>query len=145
MATQAGFVAFLRGMAGIQAINLPECNPAVADAYCYAIDIVSLQIRQASRHLYDLAVYNLATDYLINWAPDPVGQTYFSDLRKNYKITAFVAGVISSTSDEGTAESMVVPDSFKNFLIGDLQLLKTPFGQAYLGIAQKVGSLWGVT
>lgn len=149
MATLAGFTAFLRGVAGIEQINLPNSSPAIPMAYIYAKEIVSLQIEQVSCPLYDLAVYNLATDYLINWAPDPIAggcsPGFFTKLRESYKITAFVAGVIASASDESTAETLVVPESFKNFLLGDLENLKTPFGRAYLAIAQRVGSLWGLT
>lgn len=149
MSTLAGFTAFLRGVAGIEQINLPSSSPAIPMAYVYAKEIVSLQIEQASCPLYDLAVYNLATDYLINWAPDPIAggccPGFFTKLRESYKITAFVPGVVSATADEGTSSSFVVPEAFKNFLLGDLQNLKTDFGRQYLAIAQRVGSLWGLT
>jgi len=145
MATLAGFTAFLRNVACISTVDLSDCSPAIVSAYDYANEIVSLQIQQASSTMYDLALYNLATDYLINWAPDQKGQTYFAEIRQEYKITAFTAGVIQATADEGTSESMLVPDFFKQLTLADLQNLKTPFGRAYLAIAQRAGSLWGLS
>lgn len=148
MATLAGFTAFLRNIVGITTLNLPDCSPVIPFAYEISIATVNLAIRQASCIIYDTAVYNLATDTLINYAPDQVGQSppkFFEDLRESYSINAFVAGVISSTSDQATGETMLVPDFFKGLTFSDLAELKTPYGRAYLAIAQKYGTLWGLT
>jgi len=147
MADQAGFLNFIRTYAQIPTAALPDNSPYITDAYNAAIDVVNDYIASVSSTMYDNAVYNYGTDYLLNWAPDQSGQTYFADVRSknNLNLTGFAAGVIESASDEGTSESLHVPESFDNLMIGDLQLLKTPYGRAYLAIAQKFGPLWGLT
>lgn len=145
--TREGFLKFLRCLVGIPTTALPDCSEAVTAAFCNALDIVNLQIAQASPRQYQEAVYNLATDYLITWAPDQTGQKFFTKLRgkMGFNVTAFTAGVIQSTADESTSESMVVPDFFKQLTLADLQALKTPYGRAYLAIAQRAGTLWGIS
>jgi hypothetical protein len=145
--TREGFLKFLRCLVGIPTTALPDCSEAVTAAFCNALEIVNLQISQASPLLYREAVYNLATDYLITWAPDYQGSKFFAELRgkDGYNITAFTAGVIQATADEGTSESMLVPDFFKQLTLADLQNLKTPYGRAYLAIAQRAGTLWGLS
>lgn len=92
--------------------------------------------------IYTLAVYNLAGDNVINYAPDiaaPPNNTYFADLRKSFDTNGFVSGVIQSASDESTSESMVVQEAAKNFTLANLQNLKTPWGRTYLAFAQSYG------
>lgn len=71
--------------------------------------------------------------------------TFFAELRAKWGINSFVPGVVQSSSDENTAESLLVPDAFKGFTLGDLQNLKTPWGRQYLAYAQRCGPLWGLT
>lgn len=145
MADQAGFLAFVRTTAGIDATALPDASPAITDAYTYATEVTNLFIECVSQAIYDLAVYNLGTDYLLNWAPDSPPSTYFTDARAAMGLNSFVAGVVSSSSDESTSEALMVPDVFKNISLSDLQNLRTPFGRQYLAIAMKFGTLWGIT
>lgn len=145
MADQAGFLAFVRGVAGIDAAALPDASPAISAAYTYAIEVTNLFIAVLSTPIYDLAVYNLGTDYLLNWAPDNPPSTFFTDAREAMGLNSFVAGVVSSSADESTSEALLVPDAFKNFTLSDLQNLRTPYGRAYLAIAMKFGTLWGIT
>lgn len=71
---------------------------------------------------------------------------YFTDLRKQLKINSFVPGVVSNTSDLTTSVGLVVPDFFKTLTLEQMDLMKTPFGRAYLMIAQKYGpTVWGLT
>jgi len=71
---------------------------------------------------------------------------YFVDLRKQLKINSFVPGVVSNTSDLTTSVGLVVPDFFKTLTLEQMDLMKTPFGRAYLMIAQKYGpTVWGLT
>jgi hypothetical protein len=71
---------------------------------------------------------------------------YFAKARKAFKLNTFVPGVVSSTSDLSTSVGLDNPDFFKNLTLDQLQLLKTPWGQRYLSIAQKYGpSVWGLT
>jgi len=99
--------------------------------------------------LYTLAVYNLATALLFQITPDQEGQTYFADARSakpstnfpggGFGINAFALGPVQAASDEGTSSTLKIPDWAAMLTIGDLQLLQTPWGRAYLAYAQKFG------
>ena len=137
----------------------------VTYAYDYAIQWVTQQLQcvpgiQGAWNMYAFAVYNLAADRLINFAEDqpndpivpntvspanPNGLQYWAWLRSKYDVLDFFPGVIQSTSDEGTSASYVVPEQFNTFSVADLQNLKTPFGRTYLGIAQSIGTVWGLS
>jgi hypothetical protein len=41
--------------------------------------------------------------------------------------------------------SLNVPKNLQDLTIMDLGLLKTPWGQAYLAIAEQFGTIWGLT
>lgn len=155
--SQAGFVAFLRGVVAISVGVLPDDSPVIPLAYKFAVDVVNLQLAATSCDFYGLAVYNLGTDFVINYAPDVTdappyvnpankdGLPYFAFFRQLYKVYDFTPGVVQSTSDEGTSVGLLVQKAAENFTLDDLQRLKTPFGRRYLQIAQKVGTLWGLT
>ena len=130
---------------GITTTVLPSDSPVIPMSFNVAVALVNTQLRQANCELYTLAVYNLAGDRLLNFAQDQVGQTFFADQRQQFGLNNFTAGVISSTGDEGTNESMVTPEVMNNLSFLDLQTLKTPYGRTYLGLAQSVGSLWGLS
>jgi hypothetical protein len=87
----------------------------------------------------------LATDNLINFAQDQAGQCYFVDLRASFKINSFVPGVITESHDESTGQSLLNPEFMKNMTMSNLQMLKTPYGRNYMGLAQSYGTLWGST
>jgi hypothetical protein len=144
MATKAGFLAFLRA-AGFTTVVLPDASTDIDTALALSLEIVYLGILDASPLYYDQAVYNLATSNLIELAQDQTGQTFFSALRTKFNILNFVPGLISSTADENTSESLLNPEFMKKLTIADLQYLKTPYGRAYLAIAQRIGSVWGMT
>jgi hypothetical protein len=143
--TQAGFLAFIRNEMGITTTQLPDNSPSITVAYGVALDIVSDWLVGLGVYPYMLAVYNLAGDRLINYAPDQTGQTFFADARAAYKINSFTAGVIQSAGDQGTSESMLTPEFAKGLTLMDLQNLKTPYGRTYLQFAQSTGTLWGLT
>ncbi len=124
---------------GITTTYLPDNSPYIQWTLTIAQDVV-INVDQMPPILYVLAVYNYALARLIAICPDQTGQTFFADLRTKYGILNFIGGVISSSSDEGTSESITVLDSLKDLQIGQLQLLKTPYGQYYLDYAQAYGS-----
>lgn len=145
---------------GISTSNLPDSSPVIPMALSVALAIVSPSLCVAGYlpgvpgtvqiSIYVLAVYNLAGDNLINYAPDPSSPpgdlNYFSLLRTSFNTNAFVSGVIQSSGDEGTNNSMVVQEAAKNFTLGDLQNLKTPWGRQYLAFAQMYGpSIVGIS
>lgn len=142
----AGFLLFLRNVVDFSTTVLPDADPQIEYSYEVAKATVNHFLRCLPRIMYHTAVYNLATDILINVAHDQSGLDFFRDLRKSMGLTQFVAGVISSASDQGTAEALRVPIGFNNLTIADLSNLKTPYGRVYLGIAQSFGpSLWGIS
>jgi hypothetical protein len=160
--TVDGFLQFVYGFMQITPAQLPPTSPVVFFAFHSARETVNGFIRCAVPFLYHQAVYNLAADILINYAPD-IGDAFgnpppfygtigkdrlpvFAYLRRKFNVNGFVSGVISSASDEGTSESMVVPDSLAQLSLSDLQNMKTPWGRRYLSIAQKWGpTLFGIT
>jgi hypothetical protein len=145
--TEADYLAnFLRTTVGISTAALPDSNVAIDTSYNLALETVNPLINAVSPVLYVQAVYNLAVDILYNIAQDTGSSTYFTDARKTWNIFGFVAGVVSTASDNGTGDSLVVPDSLSQLTLADLQNLKTPWGRAYLAIAQKWGpDLFGIS
>lgn len=153
--TLAGFVAWLRGYAGITTAILPDNSPYIGWAYTLALDwtnqdlcIVGTMV-QGYPTVYALAVYNLGGHILITQCPDqpnaaPIDGSkpplpYFAFARQQWGINSFVSGVIQSTNDNGTGNSMVVPDAFKGLTIANLDQLKSPYGRQYLAFAQSMG------
>ena len=130
--TLAGFTSFIYNVVHIPPASLPTDSPAINDAYCAALEVVNCVILQVSPQQYTIAVYNLGTSNLINYAPDvtapnPVpymGNTtgYFAFWRDKFKILSYVPGTIQATNDETTGDSFVVPDQAQQFTLGDLEL-----------------------
>lgn len=151
--TQAGFTTFIRNVMGINATILPDDDPVIPAALTISEEIVNQVLACLSPILYTLAVYNLGADGIINYAQDqPDAPVYKNDLpffaymRSSMNINGFVGGVIQSSGDEGTNESMVVPEAMKNFTMANLQQLKTPWGRAYMSIAQSYGpNVWALS
>jgi hypothetical protein len=153
--TAAGFLVFIRQQMGISTAVLPDTSPYVGWAFNVAVEIVNLQLDCISPLIYGLAVYNLAADNLINYAQDLPGApiidgsqppaAFFQALRQSWDITGFVPGVITSSADVSTSESLLVPDFMKGLTLADLQNLKTPYGRQYLAFAQRIGTNWGLS
>jgi hypothetical protein len=158
--TLAGFQAFVTGVMRVPEAALDPDDPAVAWCFDFAVQWVNAGLCSVPGlpgvwTLYAQAVYNLAADTLINAAQDGVGSPpiktaegdlpYWQATRLNLQINNFVAGVVQSASDEGTSTGFLVPSSFGDYTIANLQNLKTPYGRAYLGIAQSWGTVWGLS
>lgn len=158
--TLAGFLAFVRVVMKIDAKHFPDDSPFLRYAFANALAIVNpalaavclpqtdaagVSLNSGGWTVYVEAVYNLAADNLINYAPDQPGYSYFSRLRKKLNITGFVSGVVQSSGDEGTSVGLIVQEAAKDFTLMNLQQLKTPYGRAYLGMAQSYGpTTWGL-
>jgi hypothetical protein len=154
----AGFIAFIRDQMQIDPTNLPDSSPSIQFSLDLAVAVVNQQLAcvpigvQPGLTAYDLAVYNLAADNIINFAVDvpgggvdSEGRGFFESLRVRWGIGQFQAGVVQSSSDQGTSVSLLVQDYASTFTLSDLQNLKTPYGRAYLALAQRTGTLWGVS
>lgn len=164
MATQptlAGFNSFVTKVMGIKPVDLPAnsvwrgyafanalaiVNPALRAVAIPQQDSSGAQLNNGGWSIYALAVYNLAADNLINYAPDQQGRTFFADIRKALNITGFVSGVVQSSGDDGSSVSVVVQEAAKAFTLADIQNLKTSYGRTYLGLAQAYGpATWGMS
>lgn len=153
--TEAGFQDWVYGVMGVPVEYLPSDSPSIGYAYNTAVATVNMMLECVPGPLYLIAVYNLAGHYLATWAPDVPGLVYitvenvnygfFQYIRKQNNMLGFTTGTVSSSSDEGTSASMVVPHQANNLTIGQLQLTTTVWGRTYLGIAQSVGTNWGVS
>lgn len=150
--TLSGFQTWATTYAGITSTILPYNDPSWNDAFTYAQDIVNPAIQTVSPIQFTLATYNLATDYLLNWGQDqtPVivfanSMPFFEYYRQQFNLTGFNSGVVTASSSETTSVGVQVPEQFARLTLGDLQLTKTPFGRAYLAIAQKIGYATGLT
>jgi hypothetical protein len=156
MVTLAGFLAFIRGNMGISTTDLPDNAPVILMALAISEETVNPALRAVRSpafsslgytgpNIYELAVYNLGGDNIINFAPDQPDSTFFAVARTGYGCNSFVAGVIASSADETTSESLVVPDFMKQLTLSNLQQLKTPWGRQYLAFAQDYGNIWGIS
>ena len=152
--TLAGFGWFITNIMGINAIYLPVDAPVIGWSLAVALDIVNPALRGIGNcvpglpatNIYTVAVYNLAGSTLVNLAPDEEGRTYFAKLREKLGIDEFTPGVVSSTGDSSTSESLLNPDFMKGLTLANLAQLKDPWGRAYLQIAQRAGpTIWGLS
>jgi hypothetical protein len=136
---------FLTTIAQVPSSALPANSPYLPWALSYAEEQTLLVLYAIGQDYYCFAVYLLATSFLINWCPDQSGQTYFTDLRDTWNLTGFVGGTVQSSADESTSESLLAPDFLKGLTLGQLQLLKDPFGRQYLSMLQDNGPIWGIS
>lgn len=168
--TLAGFLLFLRNVVGIPTTVLPDNSIYIGWAFAVASAIVNPQLQGipiptadstgaqltggVSYSIYSQAVFFLGADNIFNYAQDLPNAPkidggdlpYFQFYRKTWNINGFVSGVIQSSSDQGTSQSLVVQEAAKAFTLANLQNLKTPYGRTYLGLAQSYGpSTWGIT
>ena len=152
--TLGGFILFIRDGMGISSTVLPDGAWAINFCYELSLLVVNQWLNCAIPQLYTQAVYNLAGDNLFTYGTDlpdappiPGSESpFFEFYRSKFNINGFVSGVISSASDESTSEGMVVGDWASKVTLQDLQTLKTPYGRAYMAIAQQAGdAIWGLT
>lgn len=74
-----------------------------------------------------------------------LSQTWFFRARQTFKLNQFVPGLVASAGDQGTSVGIVNPEWTKNIDMASLDYAKTPWGRQYLALAQRFGSLWGLT
>ena len=144
--TLAGFTAWVYSDMQIPVSALPADSKYLSWAFDLAIGMVNTAL-QCNPLVYQMAVYNLGGDNLINFAIDPPGQAQvFSEYRKTYGIGKFAAGVVASSGDNGTSSALVVPDGLRDLTLQNLMNLKTPWGRQYLAFAQAFGpTVWGMS
>lgn len=135
-----GYTVFLRSI-GVLSDYLPDDSPWIEDTFVTARDTMNPDLFLASVHIATNALYNLAADRLFNFATDQSGQVFFKEKRSEFGLTerGFLPGVIAGAGDSGTSASLLNQEFMQHLTIGDLQTLKTPYGRAYLSLAQAYG------
>lgn len=88
---------------------------------------------------YVLACYQGGFHYLISIAQDQPGQTLFEGLRKQYNLLTFVAGAVTSSSDQGTSQTLSGSKGLEDLSLLGMDMLKTPWGQRWLQYQQAYG------
>lgn len=144
--TLAGFQWFITNIMGVTTTELPMSAPVIEFAFNLAKQVVWNPGFRLPESIYDTMVYNLAANYLIYYAPDQAGDPAhtWSMLRNKLHLNSFVGGLVSSASDQGTADGLMIPKSLEGLTLGNLAMLKTPYGQRYLELAQSLGNVWGI-
>lgn len=145
MPTRQGFLDFIRDAMQIDDQYLDDSSIYIDMSFDLAVELVYLPLSNISPLLYTMAVYNLAASNLIEMTLDQNGETFFTDLRKSLNLDSFSIGIVQSASDESTSTGLELPDFVKNLTLADTQYLKTPWGRQYLQIAQRLGTLWGLS
>ena len=159
--TVSGFIWFIQSIMGISSSVLPTTAPVIQWSFDLAVSIANQQLQAIPigsppySSIYNAAVYNLAGDFLIQYAPDvpdaPIvpgsnpPAPFFQNQRQSLGINTFVGGVIQSTGDQGTNQSMVVPDFAQGLTMMNLSQVKTVWGRTYLSLAQGAGTMWGIS
>jgi hypothetical protein len=146
--TAEGYLAFLRESVGIGPEYLADDSLWVQATYAMAIATVNNALIYADygNSIYAMAVYNYGADRLLNLANDAPGQCFFRDQRQSLGLHSFSAGLVVSSADQGTSQSLEIINAAKSMTLTDLQMMKTPYGRAYLDYAQNYGgNIWGLT
>ena len=118
-------------------------QPIAAVSLAIALRTVNQALNAIDAATYTLAVYNLAADRLINFAPDQPSQTFFRDLRAKFRLDQVSVGAVGNASDQGTSAAVLNPDWMKKMTLRDLQTLKTPYGRDYMAMVMDYGpNVW---
>lgn len=142
-ATQLTFAALTQAPAPGDAYVIAQ--PIAATSLAIAQRTVNSALNAADPATYTLAVYNLAADRLLNFAPDQSGQTFFKDLRTALRLGEPALGVVSSSSDESTSSAVLNPEWMRRMTLRDLQTLKTEYGRNYMSMAMDYGpNIWAL-
>lgn len=95
---------------------------------------------------YVEAVYNLAAHRVVYLAKDTPPQTYFRDMRRDYRMGDLSVGVVSSASNHSSSVGQINPKNLQELTLNEISLMKTFWGLRYLEIAQSFGSeVFGVS
>lgn len=138
------FMLFLQDSMEIPPSAIPASNTWPQYALNRALNLV-LSIPTVSALEYTLAVYNCAGHIFLRITPDNPNICYLKEVRAQFALLKFVAGVIESTSDESTSSSAAVPEGLRNLTVGDLNFILTPWGREYLSFQQDFGDIAGLS
>ena len=125
---------------GVPSADLPTTSDYLQWAFDWGVNITLLPPADMPAILYVLACYNIGMHQLLKIAQDVSGQSFFTQQRAAFSLLGFTAGVIGSSGDQGTADSLVTSEYFKGLTLSALDALKTPWGREYLDYSQQYGS-----
>ena len=140
-----GFIAWAQAVMGIPTTAMSPTDPGWNYAYVVALDIVPRDFAATVPDIYTLTVYNWAGSQLLQFQQDYLGQTYFAQLRTQFGINNFVAGVVNAAGDVSTHEALSVGHGLRDLSLLDLQRIKDPYGRVALSYMQQLGTLWGLS
>jgi len=143
--TLEGFIAWAQAVMGIPTTAMSPDDPGWNYAFSIAKDIVPTDFAYQVPDIYTLTVYNWAGSQLLQFQQDIRGQTYFAQLRKDFGINNFVAGVVNAAGDVSTHEALSIGHGLRDLSLLDLQRIKDPYGRVALSYMQQLGTLWGLT
>jgi hypothetical protein len=147
--TIEGFTAWVQAVMGVTTGDMPDPT-TLQVAFDQALNLAYLGLagvpsQATSMSVYAQAVYNLGGHYLVEFAVDNPNSTFWSDLRNKFGIYNFTPGLTNQAHDQGTGEGLYILPIFAGMTMLGLQLLKTPWGRAYLAFAGSWGPIWGLT
>lgn len=144
----ADYTTFVQTSVGIPTSALPSNSPWLGYAFNQGVAMTAY-VPTVTAIEYVLAVYNCAAHIQISITPDQTGQTYFQTLRGNgtggFNIIGVPTGFLNASADQGTSQSMVVPESLQTLSLLDLDFMRTPWGRWWIEYGQDFGPVWGLT
>jgi hypothetical protein len=147
--TLEGFQSWVEAIMAVPEAAMPDCA-TLQIAYDGAINLCYIELRNVpsqstSMSIYAQSVYNLGGALLVEFAADVPGSTFWSDLRTKLGLNNFTPGLINQAHDQGTGEGTYIIKQLEGLTLFGLQLLKTPWGRAYMMIVGQWGPIWGLT
>lgn len=94
---------------------------------------------------YTLACYNCAGHILLGILPEQPGSPLLPEVRKRLGYYSGNFGIIQSAADQGTSDSLAIPDALKELTLEDLGFVQTVWGRKYLSYNQSFGGIWGLS
>lgn len=133
----ADFTTFVYNQ-GVPSVALPSDSQYLQWSFGYASN-VTISDPNIPGVIYTIALYNLGMHHLLTIAQDQPGQTFFANARAEYILLLFSPGVVLASGDQGTSQTLLVPDFYRTLTLTAQRLLKTPWGMAYLEYTQMYG------
>lgn len=124
---------------GVPSADLPSGSQYLDWALGYAIGITLVPPACMPAIEYTIACYNAGMHQLLKIAQDETGQTFFTTARTTFGLNAFVFGVSTSASDNGTSNTLATPDFIKSSTLQTIDFMRTPWGRDFVEYQQSYG------
>ena len=148
--TYDGFLQWVENVMQVPGEAWPPTDAIFQTVYCQALNLAYDGLATVPSNctwtsVYAQAVYNLGGAILVEYAQDNPNSTYWQDLRNKLNINSFIPGFINQAHDQVTGEGTYILKQLEYLTLWGLQLIKTPWGRAYLAFAGQWGPIWGLT